>query len=60
MSARHRLSKLDLLQYALSGATTERGIFSGDMTEEEEDQLDRDIKEIERRIKLVKLAEDKK
>jgi hypothetical protein len=45
-----RLSRLDILEYALAGARTERGIYSGLMSEEEEGQLDEDIAEIERRI----------
>lgn len=54
--SRHKLPKLDLLEYALSGAVTERGLQSGNMTDSEEEHLDSDIAEIERRIKLVKLA----
>ncbi len=50
---RHKLPKLDLLDYALDGAVTRRGIGSGQMTDDEADDLDRDIAEIERRIKLV-------
>lgn len=52
----HKLSKLELLEYALSGAVTERGLQSGNMTDSEEEHLDSDIAEIKRRIKLVKLA----
>ena len=54
--SRHKLPKLDLLEYALSGAVTERGLQSGNMTDSEKEHLDSDIAEIERRIKLVKLA----
>ena len=54
--SRHKLPKLDLLEYALSGAVTERGLRSGNMTDSEEEHLDSDIAEIKRRIKLVKLA----
>ncbi len=54
--SRHKLPKLDLLEYALSGAVTERGLQSGNMTDSEEEHLDSDIAEIKRRIKLVKLA----
>lgn len=57
MRAKHRLPKLDLLEYALSGAVTERGLQSGNMTDSEEESLDADIAEIEKRIKLVKWAE---
>ncbi len=56
MTARHKLSKLDLLDYALDGAVTRRGIGSGRMTEDEADDLNRDIAEIERRIKIVLIA----
>lgn len=55
--ARHQLSKLDLLEYALNGATWQRGEQMGNLTEDEEDLLDKDIAEIERRIKLAKAAE---
>lgn len=57
---RHRLSKADLLQYALSGAVTERGLWSGAMTDEQADDLNKDIAEIERRIRLVEIAERRK
>lgn len=56
MTKRHTLSKRDLLEYALDGARTRYGLQSGNMDEEEEDLLDRDIREIERRIKLVDIA----
>lgn len=56
---RHQLSRLDLLEYALDGATTRRGVQSGNLTEEEEELLDKDIAEIERRIKLVKAAQQR-
>lgn len=56
MTTRHKLSKLDLLDYALDGAVTRRGTFGDLMTEPEADDLDRDIAEIERRIKLVLVA----
>jgi hypothetical protein len=55
-----KLSKHDLLEYALEGALTRRGTQSGNMSWEYEDQLDRDIVEIERRIKLVDIAEARK
>ncbi len=60
MRKRHTLSKADLLDYALQGALTERGTWSGDMLEEDADLLDKDIKEIERRIKIVAAAERRK
>jgi hypothetical protein len=53
---RHTLNKLEILEYALTGAVTERGLQSGNMTESEEETLDKDIAEIERRIKLVNAA----
>ena len=60
MRKRHTLSKPDLLEYALSGAVTERGLWSGQMTKDEQELLDKDIAEIERRIKLVEIAEKRK
>lgn len=54
---RHRLPKADLLDYALDGARTRRGLMSGALTEEEEDLLDADIRELERRIKLSEAAQ---
>ena len=60
MKTRHKLSKLDLLDYALDGAVTRRGLWSGQMTEDEADDLARDIAEIERRIKLTLIASHRK
>lgn len=60
MRTKHRLSKLDLLGYAHDGAVTQRGINSGSMSDEEADDLDRDIAEIERRIKLIEIANAQK
>lgn len=57
---KHTLSKADLLEYALSGAITERGLWAGQMDEDEQELLDKDIAEIERRIKLVAIAEKRK
>lgn len=57
MRAKHRLPKLALPEYALEGAVTRRGLWMGAMTEECEEELDKDIAEIEKRIKLVKWAE---
>jgi hypothetical protein len=56
---RHRLSKRDLLGYALDGARFERGT-ADHLTDDEYDDLSKDIAEIERRIKLVEIAEQKK
>ena len=58
--ARHRLSKAALLDYALEGALTTRGLYSGELSYEDEELLHRDIAEIERRIKLVNLADERK
>lgn len=58
--AKHKLSKLDLLEYALEGAVTRRGVQCGSLEEDEEDTLDNAIEEIERRIKLVKIAAERK
>lgn len=52
-----KLTKLDILEYALEGAVTRRGVVSGLMTEAEEDQLDKDIAELERRIAAEKAKE---
>ena len=62
MRTRHRLSKIELLRYALDGARVERGLNAGnpDYTAEDWALLDNDIAEIERRIKLVEIAEQRK
>lgn len=57
---KHQLPKLALLQYALDGAITWRGLNSGNLEPEEENVLDKDIAEIRRRIKLVEAAERRK
>ena len=57
---RHTLSKLEVLQYALDGACTHRGLYMGAMDEEEEELVDKDIKELQRRVKLTKIAEERK
>lgn len=56
--SRHKLSRLDILRYALEGAQTRQGVQSGNMSEEEEDDLTRDIEVLERRIRTeeVRLA----
>lgn len=53
---RHKLSKRDLLDYALEGAKTRLGIGMGFIGNKEKELLDRDIREIERRIQLVEYA----
>jgi hypothetical protein len=61
-----RLTKLELLQYALDGARTRRGLlcnFPADQQEADEleaDELEADAKEIERRIKLTLIAQQLK
>jgi len=55
-----KLSKLEILEYALDGACTERGLYSGAMSDEEEAHLDKVIAELQRRIHLVKVAEARK
>ena len=57
---RKTLSRMEVLQYALEGACTRRGIWSGAMDDYEEQELEDDIKELSRRIKLAKLAEERK
>lgn len=52
MATRYKLSKLALLHYALEGAQTYRRVYAGLMDEQEEYEVDADIGEIERRIKL--------
>lgn len=58
MSARHKLSKADLLDYALDGARTHRALRDDSQGHHDDyyDQLDKDIAEIKRRIKLVNVA----
>lgn len=56
-----RLSKLDVLRYALDGARTRRGLLCNFPDDSEEaDELEADAKEIERRIKLVLIAQQRK
>lgn len=56
---RHQLSKLDLLGYALMGACVTRNRWSDGLNDRETEKLHKDIAEIERRIKLVKAAEQR-
>lgn len=51
----HRLSQLAVLEYALAGAVTERGISSGLMHDEDADALDLGIAELEYRIEREKI-----
>jgi hypothetical protein len=50
---RHQLSKLEILEYALDGARTWRGLNAGNLSESEAELLDKDIKEIQRRIRII-------
>lgn len=45
-----RVSRLDILEYALEGAVTRRGVGSGHLSEEHMEKLAKDIAELERRI----------
>ena len=49
-----RPSRLEILEYALQGAQTERGIWSGAMPDDEADILDTHIVWLEREIARVK------
>lgn len=49
-----RPSRLEILEYALQGAVTERGLWSGGMEEWEEDQLAEHIEWLEMEIARVK------
>ena len=58
---RHRLSKLDLLGYAREGVSTLIGVNIGPAEHDEWiEEMEKDRKEIERRIKLVEAQEAKK
>ena len=50
----YRLSKVDVLKFALEGAVTRRGVQLGNMDEEEEEDLDKDIAELEKRLAKAK------
>lgn len=53
-----RPPRLAILEYALQGAQTERGIWSGAMTEEAEAELDADIEWLEAEISRVKALQE--
>lgn len=53
----YRLSKVDVLKFALEGAVTRRGVQMGSMDEEEEEELDKDIAELEKRLAKAKEAQ---
>jgi len=46
----HRIPRLEVLHYALEGACTRRGVWSGAMDEDSAEELDKDIEELKRRI----------
>jgi hypothetical protein len=50
----YRVNRLALLEYALDGARTCRGIYSGALDEEIAAALDADIAELERRVERAK------
>ena len=49
-----RPSRLEILEYALAGAQTERGIWSGAMPDEEAETLDAHIEWLKQEIARVK------
>lgn len=49
--------KVDVLKFALEGAVTRRGVQMGSMDEEEEEELDKDIAELEKRLAKAKEAQ---
>lgn len=50
---RYKLSKSHVLQYALDGARTTKALNYEVMNDEERNVIDKDIAELQRRIKLV-------
>jgi hypothetical protein len=54
----HTLSKPDLLSYALDGARTQLALNWERLTDGEIELFEKDIAEIQRRMKLVKIAEE--
>lgn len=54
--AKHQLPKRDLLEYALEGARAHRGINFERMSNDELELNEKDMAEIQRRIKLVDIA----
>jgi hypothetical protein len=52
-----RPTRLEILEYALEGARTERGIWSGAMTEEQEELLDDHIEWLAGEIERVNAKE---
>jgi len=57
---RFRLTRLEVLEFALDGAMTFHAIRTGSLTEEEEEFCERAIAELERRIKLSKIQEERR
>ena len=56
--ARHSISKLQLLEYALDGAVNYLGIYCGEMNDDEYEQVEKDIEELQRRIAKEKEKEN--
>lgn len=56
----YRVDKIDLLNYALEGAYTIRGTQSGNMSENEAEQLDLDIEELKHRLAVAQSKEKQK
>jgi hypothetical protein len=57
---KHTLSKLEVLQYALEGACIRCGIYTGALSDSELAALQQDIAELQRRLKLVRIANQRK
>lgn len=60
MIVKRKIARLTILEYALTGAITDRGVGSGYLTEDEMETLRKDIAEIERRIVIIKIANERK
>lgn len=54
--ARHQLPKEQVLEYALDGAKVWKSLNQGQLDAEELETLEKDIAELERRLKLVRIA----
>lgn len=49
-----RPTRLEILEYALEGATTQRGLWSGELSAKEEAELDNHIEWLEKEIQRAK------